>query len=869
MRISSFVVLCIPLLVSPLLAEDWFVSPNGNDAWTGRLAAPSEDKSDGPFASWERAQKAVREKLATGTPGALNVYVRGGVYRRTTALKFGVEDSGRPDAPVVWKGYNEERPQILGSIKLSGWEFWKGEIRRVSLGDINSKLIRQLLLGGKRQPMARYPNADPTDSILKGWAYADGKDWPMYSDIPGEDKRTLLMKEADVRSWSHPEDAEVTVFARFNWWNNIAPVASLDLPSRTIKLTRDCSYPIRFGNRYFVQGPLEELDSTGEWHVDPREKKLYWMPPQGASPEDAEIVVTDSLLIAKQTRHLAFEGIDWEATNAATINFEGAEYCRFAGNTVKNCGEWAGGGIRVTGGNHIEIRSNTVEGAGRDGISVSGGDVPTLARSEHLVENNVIHHFGVFYKQGSGVSISGVGNSVKRNWIYEGPRFGIQHGGNNNLLEGNHIHDVCRETEDTGAIYSGGRDWITPRGTIIRHNYIHDIWGLHLNNGEAKTPYFSWGIYLDDNSSGADVIGNIVARAARGGLHGHGARDCLVQNNIWAGNGQWQVDFHGWTIEQGFWDRHLPTMLAGYEKVVNQPAWKGMRGMEIGPEEAPLPNGLTMRGNRFERNILVSDDANVPVVSILRVPFTHNTFDRNLYWAPGGTVKTGYTGAGSNVGDELISEYAGSPGELPKGWRWSSQKVEGSSAALSEMRADGVALQIKSGGKPTPILLGSEIPLEPGATYRLKARVRANRDVKAAVSMFAYKAKVFNWISPKSEIKVSTDWEEKEWAFVVPLPGEPGGNEEMRSFMPRIELKEADGWLEVAALSLHKATPRTEWESWQSNGTDEHSIVADPMLLDRNTWQLDKESPAWALGFERIPFENIGIYKDHWRSRLP
>jgi hypothetical protein len=44
---------------------------------------------------------------------------------------------------------------------------------------------------------------------------------------------------------------------------------------------------------------------------------------------------------------------------------------------------------------------------------------------------------------------------------------------------------------------------------------------------------------------------------------------------------------------------------------------------------------MTMRGNEFERNIVESESAEVPVVSLLRVPFSHNTLDSNLYWAPG------------------------------------------------------------------------------------------------------------------------------------------------------------------------------------------------------------------------------------------
>ena len=50
---------------------------------------------------------------------------------------------------------------------------------------------------------------------------------------------------------------------------------------------------------------------------------------------------------------------------------------------------------------------------------------------------------------------------ASHNLIHDGPRFGVAFSGNNLVIEYNEIRDVCLETEDTGAIYTGGRDWIS------------------------------------------------------------------------------------------------------------------------------------------------------------------------------------------------------------------------------------------------------------------------------------------------------------------------------------------------------------------------------------------------------------------------
>ena len=113
---------------------------------------------------------------------------------------------------------------------------------------------------------------------------------------------------------------------------------------------------------------------------------------------------------------------------------------------------------------------------------------------------------------------------------------GIVFGGNNLVIEYNHIRHMNLETEDTGAVYTGGRDWISSRGTVIRYNYFHDMLGFGRgDDGRWESPHFAWGVYLDDNAGGVDVIGNIVVRRLCGLIHLHNGRDNLIENNIFVG----------------------------------------------------------------------------------------------------------------------------------------------------------------------------------------------------------------------------------------------------------------------------------------------------------------------------------------------
>ena len=89
------------------------------------------------------------------------------------------------------------------------------------------------------------------------------------------------------------------------------------------------------------------------------------------------------------------------------------------------------------------------------------------------------------------------------------------------MIEFNEIHNVCYESNDAGAIYTG-RNW-TMRGTVIRNNYLH-----HISGFEGRGCV---GVYLDDMFCGTEISGNLFYRVTRAAMIG-GGRDCLVKNNL-------------------------------------------------------------------------------------------------------------------------------------------------------------------------------------------------------------------------------------------------------------------------------------------------------------------------------------------------
>ena len=626
-------------------ALDLYVSADGHDAWSGRLAASDAGGKDGPFASLERARDEIRRlKREKSLLESVTVHVRSGTYFLDRTFELFSEDSGTAAAPIVYLGDGPARPLLVGGKLVTGFTPYKDKIlvADVASQGLKGVAFRQLFFDGRRQILARYPNFDPKNPYAGGWAYVEGEPVDLYRDRPEDSGRLLHFKAEDARAISRPEEAEVFIFARFNWWNDIRRIASIDRENRVITLAGDCSYAIRPGDRYYIQGLFEELDSPGEWYLDKAAGKLYFWPP---TPLEAKTVFAPTLRtiiqIGDGVSDVTFRGFDIKCCEGNAVALSKATNCLITGCVIRNVGDYNGSAVVIVEGSGNGVAGCDISEVGRDGVYISGGDRKTLRAAGNYADNNYIHHVGVFYKQGVGISLEGVGNRASHNLIHDGPRMGILFSGNNLLIEYNHIRHMNLETEDTGAVYTGGCDWISSRGTVIRYNYFHDMLGFGRKDGKWAMPYFAWGVYLDDNAGGVDVIGNIVARCARAGLHLHNGRDNLIENNIFLDNGLCQAEYNGWKQDSQMWKDHFPTMVKGFEMVAGEPAWQNMRNMKTHPKDAILPDGLIMSGNTLSRNIFCYRDPPAQLYRFSNVSFEHNAADYNLIWHYGLPIVSG------------------------------------------------------------------------------------------------------------------------------------------------------------------------------------------------------------------------------------
>ena len=223
-RLPIFAATVAALLGGATIAAEWHVSPSGNDAWSGSLAEPNAGRTDGPVATPERARDAIRERRKAGLAEPVTVFIHAGSYPLAKTFTLAKEDSGTTEAPVVWRAYGNEKPVLVGGAVITGWQpvtddpRTGGRLLKADLATqgLDKAKFSQLIFAGRRQHLARWPNFDPGNPYGGGWAYVDGKVLPMYADIEGESKRTLVQKPEDARTWARPTDGEVFIFPRYN-----------------------------------------------------------------------------------------------------------------------------------------------------------------------------------------------------------------------------------------------------------------------------------------------------------------------------------------------------------------------------------------------------------------------------------------------------------------------------------------------------------------------------------------------------------------------------------------------------------------------------------------------------------------------------
>jgi hypothetical protein len=495
---------------------DFYAAPDGDDAWSGRLPRPNAARSDGPFATLDRAQEAVRELARRQPARDIRVLIRAGAYYLPSGMTFGVEDSGAEGGSAVYAGYPGEHPALAGGVRLTGWRRLRGELWEADLPD--GAAPEQVFENGARMRLARAPK--------QGYFLTQDA-------LAGRPRTGFVYKAEDLDAldpgaWDLA-GVKVTIWPTYNWFNFVKPVATLDPQARAIVLRGEDGYDITRGNRYAVLNALALLTEPGECVIDPAARKVIIHPSRTPVEEQAYVIPTAPHVLrirgngrTAPARRLRFEGLDLGISNDDAVRITAAEDCELRFCLIENGG---GSGARVTGpARRVTVYGCLIREHGYCGVSLEGLEPGQPdANGDHRVENNHIHHCGRLVGHGAGVYLQQSGrNQVLHNHIHHLPRYGTTIKGlryqvlreqvagvtwdnhydflhsRGNRIAYNDIHHANLDSQDTGAMES----WGPGRDNVYDHNLVHDC-------GNAEFDLQS-GMYLDDATDHFTVTNNII-----------------------------------------------------------------------------------------------------------------------------------------------------------------------------------------------------------------------------------------------------------------------------------------------------------------------------------------------------------------------
>ena len=590
-----------------------YVAPDGNDGWSGTMARPRHDGTDGPWATLTRARDRVRTLIADPPPQGITVEVAPGRYELSEPLVFGARDSGTESCPIEYRAAVPGQTRISGGRVITGWELvrdpevlarmapaargqvYQADLAALGIADlqgINSPQVYQsdpgleLFFQDRPMTLARYPNGGYMR--IAAALDAEGNATPSSTIVTDGGGR---FRADDLRpaQWASEPEVWLHGFWAWDWADSRVRLGAVEASTSTLTLATDtAAYGLRTGQWFYAENVLAELDLPGEWYLDRAESRLLFWPPAPLTEGEVIVSVVRDLFQLDGAAHLTFRGLTVETGRGNAFVVQGGANVRVVGCTLRNMGNWA---VRVRGGAAHGVVGCDIYGTGQGGIHLDGGDRRLLTPAGHYADNNHIHHtsrWDPVYQQ--AIALRGVGHRASHNLIDHVPHIAIGFADNDMTIEYNEIHHAVFQSNDAGAIYTSPPDetW-SMRGHRIRFNYLH-----HIHGFEGRGCF---GVYLDDCFSSAEITGNIFYDVATALLIG-GGRDNPMTNNLFVNCGKaFHVDARGlgWAKGVGvFATEEL------HDLQYQQPPWSERYPELLGIlEDEPL----APKGNLLARNV--------------------------------------------------------------------------------------------------------------------------------------------------------------------------------------------------------------------------------------------------------------------------
>lgn len=550
---------------------DFFVMAN-ND---GLNADGSKQK---PFNSIDDAVshiKGIEESPTGATTKNYVVAIRGGKYGKTVIKDYNLDNKisfiNYDDEEVVFSLMqqldsskftslnNSEKARLsqaaedkVYKLDLASYNFTADQLGKIYtkgqyLNDktdplYNANRIAQsnLYVNDVLQNLARYPNDGATLQVGVVSKNSTTTKYG-YGATFGIDDTSA----ARVKSWQSIDNVWIYGYFAKDWADSSTSIEGFDKNTNKITTSYGHNYGYVKAGNFLFENVFEELDCDNEWYLDNTNNMLYLFSESGVSGKKIELSVgNDVILAVNSCKNISFEGISFSGSRKHGIEINNSRDIN-----VKNCQIkcFSKDSVYIKSSKNVTIDNNDVFSIGEQGIVIAP-KTDVFEFQNIAISNNDIHDFGQIKRvYSAAINVSGIGNIINNNKIYNAPHLALSLSGNCNLIQNNEIFNVCTDSGDAGAIYMGRT--FSCYGNIIKSNFIHDI-QYQFFNGTTTRFYKPSAIYLDDFVSGQTVVDNIIANVggqyvvpdgsgrtaeSGNGIFVNGGRDNTIEGNILLG----------------------------------------------------------------------------------------------------------------------------------------------------------------------------------------------------------------------------------------------------------------------------------------------------------------------------------------------
>jgi len=306
-------------------AQIW-VAVDGADANAG-----TKEK---PLASLQLALRKVRELRRLADPSVASgarIYLRNGLYALSEPMFIRPEDSGTLASPTIIEAAPNEQPTLSGGIAVTGWQKVKGAVSGLpndAIGKVwvaeapmaGGQLLafRQLWINGQKAIRAKDTPYPQMNRILS-WNKAEQTCWipaPKVGDLSKTEGLDMLIHQ---------------------WWAvaNLR-VKHIDIQGDSAKLSfhqpesriqSEHPWPAPWisketGNSaFYLSNAIQFLNQPGEWFLDTKRQKLYYIPRPGENLATATVIapwletlVRISGTVDHPVSNVLFKGIAFQHT---------------------------------------------------------------------------------------------------------------------------------------------------------------------------------------------------------------------------------------------------------------------------------------------------------------------------------------------------------------------------------------------------------------------------------------------------------------------------------------------------------------------------------------------------------------------------